>query len=191
MTEEQRLRRNAYMREWTAEHRDQLNAMRREKYAVGPEPIRERVRQWNARNQEKARETCRRFRTINPGYSTRYAKSSLSRQIAARLHSSLHAALTDRSTGLRAKRQDWRSDSKIAALIGCPKAELRAHFERMFRSGMSWENYGAEGWEIDHIKPISAFDLTDPAQQAACFHFSNLQPLWSVENKRKYNRSAA
>ena len=40
-------------------------------------------------------------------------------------------------------------------------------------------------WQLDHIRPVSSFDLTDPAQQRACFHFSNFQPLWMPDNIRK------
>lgn len=31
------------------------------------------------------------------------------------------------------------------------------------------------------------FDLTDPKQQAVCFHYSNLQPMWHSENNSKNN----
>jgi hypothetical protein len=34
---------------------------------------------------------------------------------------------------------------------------------------MTWENYGVKGWHIDHIKPCSSFDLTDPIQQKKMF----------------------
>lgn len=53
---------------------------------------------------------------------------------------------------------------------------------------MSWENYGFYGWHIDHIKPCSKFDLTDPKQQEQCFHYSNLQPLWAIENFKKSDK---
>ena len=45
---------------------------------------------------------------------------------------------------------------------------------------MTWDNYGK--WHVDHIIPVSRFDLTDPEQQKICFHFTNLQPLWGGEN---------
>jgi len=48
---------------------------------------------------------------------------------------------------------------------------------------MTWDNYGE--WHIDHETPCAAFDLTDPVQQSNCFHYSNLQPLWAEENRRK------
>jgi hypothetical protein len=69
------------------------------------------------------------------------------------------------------------------ALLGCSLEELRAHLEAQFSDGMSWANYGE--WHVDHIRPCARFDLTDPAQQRECFHWSNLQPLWAEENIRK------
>jgi len=41
---------------------------------------------------------------------------------------------------------------------------------------------------VDHIKACSKFDLTDPAQQGECFHYTNLQPLWALDNIKKGNR---
>ena len=52
---------------------------------------------------------------------------------------------------------------------------------------MTRENYG-EVWEVDHIRPICSFDLSDPEQVKACFHHSNLQPLFIEENRSKGGR---
>ena len=41
---------------------------------------------------------------------------------------------------------------------------------------------------MDHIIPVTAFNLSDPEQQKECFHFTNLQPLWGTENLRKSNK---
>lgn len=70
-------------------------------------------------------------------------------------------------------------------LLGCSLSELRQHLEKQFQPGMQWSNYGFYGWHIDHIRPLSKFDLSDPAQQQEAFHFSNLQPLWAKENLEK------
>jgi len=40
-------------------------------------------------------------------------------------------------------------------------------------------------WEIDHIMPVSSFDLTDPEEVKKCFHWSNLQPLKWQDNAAK------
>jgi len=74
-------------------------------------------------------------------------------------------------------------------LIGCSVDALMDHLEAQFSDGMTWENYG--DWHVDHIRPCASFDLTDPAQQRECFHFSNLQPLWAEENIRKGAKLAA
>lgn len=77
--------------------------------------------------------------------------------------------------------------ARTLELLGCPVEYLRAHLEKQFAPSMAWENWGVgEGyWQVDHIRPCDAFDLTDPAQQRQCFHFSNLQPLWFIDNVRK------
>lgn len=70
-------------------------------------------------------------------------------------------------------------------LIGCSAVELCAYIESLFTTGMSWLNYGRGGWHLDHILPCDSFDLTDVDQQKKCFHWSNLQPLWEIDNLRK------
>lgn len=68
-------------------------------------------------------------------------------------------------------------------LTGCSKDDLYAHLESKFTDEMTWENYGK--WHIDHIKPCASFDLTKVEEQQKCFHWTNLQPLWAIDNMRK------
>lgn len=72
-------------------------------------------------------------------------------------------------------------------LLGCSIEQARAHLESQFTEGMTWENYGLHGWHIDHIRPCSSYDLTSPEQQRECFHYTNMQPLWAVDNIKKSN----
>jgi len=73
-------------------------------------------------------------------------------------------------------------------LLDCTSDQLKAHLESLFKEGMSWNNYGKNGWEVDHIRPCASFDLTDLEQQKQCFHYSNLQPLWRKENRAKSDK---
>lgn len=80
-------------------------------------------------------------------------------------------------------RQRVDKSGATTALLGCTGEHARSHIEAQFAPGMSWENWG--DWHVDHIKPLAAFDLSDPAQLAAACHYSNLQPLWAIDNMSK------
>jgi hypothetical protein len=71
--------------------------------------------------------------------------------------------------------------------LGCSLEELRSYLESKFSDGMSWDNYGIKGWHIDHIRPLSKFDLKDREQFLTACHFTNLQPMWAADNIRKSN----
>jgi len=73
---------------------------------------------------------------------------------------------------------------KTYDLLGCSKKEFIKYFEAKFTEGMSWDKMGNE-IHIDHIIPCCSFDLTQEEEQKKCFHYTNLQPLWAVENLSK------
>lgn len=83
------------------------------------------------------------------------------------------------------RQQKTKKSDTLFNLTGCSYEEFIQHIESQFQEGMSWDNYGKDGWHIDHIKPCASFDLTDPQQQKLCFHFTNLQPLWAEDNLKK------
>jgi hypothetical protein len=45
---------------------------------------------------------------------------------------------------------------------------------------MTWDNI-----HVDHIKPISVFNLDDEDEFAAGCHYTNLQPLLAKQNMKK------
>ena len=81
-----------------------------------------------------------------------------------------------------------RKVGKTMELAGCSLEDLMKHLESKFAEGMTWENYGIKGWHVDHIRPCASFDLEDPEEQKKCFHWSNLQPLWAVDNLKKSDK---
>lgn len=78
--------------------------------------------------------------------------------------------------------------SKSYELLGCSISEYYHYLQNRFLPGMCWENYGFKGWHIDHIKPLSSFDLSTLEGQKAAFHYTNTQPLWAVDNLRKHDK---
>jgi len=67
--------------------------------------------------------------------------------------------------------------------MDCTPADLVRHIESQFELGMSWEN--RDEWDIDHIKPLALYDLTDRNQLLRACHYTNLQPLWKADHRIK------
>ncbi len=71
--------------------------------------------------------------------------------------------------------------------LGCTVLEAKHHIEMQFKEGMTWDNHGVV-WEIDHIIPLAAFDLTRKDQQMIANHYTNLRPLWKALNRLKADK---
>jgi len=85
---------------------------------------------------------------------------------------------------------DFKNGSAVRHL-GCSLPDLKQHLESKFYTNletneiMSWNNYGVYGWHIDHIVPLSKFNLSIEEELKAACHYTNLQPMWAKENLSK------
>ena len=81
--------------------------------------------------------------------------------------------------------------TKTVELLGCSPNEYKAYIESLWSEGMSWENYGncRNCWNIDHIIPLSIFNMDYEADQKTAFHYMNTQPMWTLENIKKSNKT--
>lgn len=86
-------------------------------------------------------------------------------------------------TRIRDALKKFKKSSATEKLIGCTFEYLKEYLQAKFICGMSWDNYGK--WHIDHIIPCKLFDLSIKENQEKCFHYTNLQPLWAIENLKK------
>jgi hypothetical protein len=75
----------------------------------------------------------------------------------------------------------WTKRSKTQVYLGASFIEVKQHLEKQFTEGMTWENRGK--WHIDHIKPLIKAKTVDELITRA--HYTNLQPLWAIDNLRK------
>lgn len=110
-----------------------------------------------------------------------YRKNKYSNDINFKLAMILRARLTGALKG------KLKIGSAVRDL-GCSMSAFIAYIESQFHPGMSWDNYGYYGWHIDHIIPLSSFDLSDPEQLKKACHYTNLQPLWAKDNFNKSDR---
>jgi hypothetical protein len=63
---------------------------------------------------------------------------------------------------------------------------IKKWFELCFTNDMTWENHGS-CWHIDHVIPVSRFNLQTENDVIKCFNWKNLSPLTKKENLTKSN----
>jgi hypothetical protein len=70
--------------------------------------------------------------------------------------------------------------------LGCSSDE---YFNWIFtyNNNCSLDNHGKE-WHVDHVIPISKFDLNNQEEQLLAFNWRNTMPLSSKENLKKNNK---
>lgn len=150
------------------ENRVLYNENARKLYALDPN-VKKSKEKWKQNNREKDKESRRN--SVNKRLSTDMGFKLLI-VLRARMRSAL-------------KNKGHKKSLKTINLIGCSIEFLKNYIENQFTEGMSWDNYGKGGWEVDHIKPCAAFDLSKEEEQRKCFHYTNLQPLWYYDNRAK------
>jgi hypothetical protein len=166
---------------------------------------------WATLNKDKKNKHRRRWRLAHPGaeraskhsyniinatdiaaYNRKY-KQDHKQKITAKRHERL---VSDPSYKLERKLRSRQWDvfqgtvksGHMLELLGCTIEFAKQWIESKFQPGMTWKNWGFYGWHIDHVIPISSFDLNVPEQQRKCFHYTNLQPLWWRDNLSKNDR---
>lgn len=169
-------------------------------YISNKEKIKKASKSYRSNNREKAIEYSRIYYLENKesmlhsqkdyyrqnkqkinGIMWEYAKNRLNNDVnfklGVRLRTRLYTAI----------KRNKKSGSHIKDL-GCTLDQLKQHLESKFQPGMTWDNWGRNGWHIDHIRPLASFDLTDREQFLQAVHYTNLQPLWAKDNIRKKDK---
>lgn len=154
------------VKRWS-ENREQELDNKRQWQAKNAEHCAEYNRQWADKNRERKRQNHKEY------------QRQLRRDPAHRLHQRISRGMRKSLSrlGMRKGGESWEK------MLGYDRLELKAHLERQFRPGMTWDNMG--DWHIDHIIPLASFDADDIA---AAWSITNLRPLWASENVKKHAR---
>lgn len=86
------------------------------------------------------------------------------------------------------KQSGHKKNVNSASLFGCNIEQVKSYISSKFDEYMSWENLLSGDIHIDHILPCELFDFSDLRQIKVCFHYTNLQPLWAIDNLSKIDR---
>ena len=171
-------------KEYYLNNKEEISKKRKQHYLKNRDKIRQRQKQYCERNKELIQRLNREYRNNNLKQIAEnnriYFRNRYRSDIQYRLKNILRARLNAAVKG------NFRSGSAVRDL-GCTIEKFKRYLESLFKSGMSWGNYGSL-WQIDHIISLSSFDLTDRGQLLSACNYKNLQPMFSVDNLRKSDR---
>lgn len=139
-------------------------------YKNNKEQINTKRRVYVEKNRDK-------IRNRHKNYCNRRFKTDVQYKLSNNLRTRLNTTI----------KGNFKSGSAVRDL-GCTIEQLKQYLESKFQLGMSWDNHTLDGWHIDHIKPLSSFDLSDRKQLLEACHYTNLQPLWAKDNLTKSDK---
>lgn len=170
---------------------------------------RKKKKEWRLVNKNHEKEYKIKWNKENPGYHKKYhnenkERENLRRKTYYNLHKKeenkrkLDKINADPQLKLRSIlririNKALKNRQKIGSAVrdlGCSIEDFKWWLEFWWEDGMNWNNYGhgRNKWTIDHIKPLSSFDLTNKEQFLKATNYKNLQPMWFIDNMVKSNK---
>lgn len=184
-------------RKWCENNKNKISADKKRYYEDNKDKVVEYKKKYREENKDKMtgylkeyyKQNKGRLKIVNKNYRHKN-KDKIRQKVNIRLKDDVQFRL---STLLRQRlsaaiQGGYKAGSAVRDL-GCSIDFLKAHLELQFDFGMTWDNWGKGmgKWNIDHIVPISSFDLTDRQNILLACHYGNLQPLWFEDNSRKWD----
>tara|TARA_R110000782_G_C14670409_1_gene398919 strand:+ start:212 stop:718 length:507 start_codon:yes stop_codon:yes gene_type:complete len=129
---------------------------------------------WCENNRDKIKEYNQKHKEYHRLWNQQQRRENIQFRLKDSIRSRIYQSVLNKSDSSR-------------DILGCSIEEYVVYLGRMFDKNMSWDNYGTY-WEVDHIKPISSFNLTKDDEVKDCFNYKNTQPLSVDENRKKGNK---
>lgn len=160
-------------------HKKECNQRSKEYRLKNKEKLKQYFIEYKNLNREKINKRNRSYKKSHQQYYNNRRKTDLNFKLAGNIRARLNKIL--------------RNNIKIGSGIkdlGCTVSELKNYLESLFQPGMTWENYGhGKGkWNIDHIRPLISFNLSNRDEFLEANNYKNLQPMWHQDNIRKNNK---
>ena len=160
-----------YKEQYYLDNKEKILEKSKEYYIENQKYIIDRVKIWGDKNKEKIEQYKKKYVENNRNFINSKMVQRKKNDPILKLKM-LYRSKTNKILG--------SNRESTFDLIGCSPSELKSHLEKQFKNGMFWENHGLFGWHIDHIIPLSSAKTEDELKKLC--HYSNLQPLWAIEN---------
>jgi len=161
-------------RKWEIENPEKNREGQRNYYAKTRDNYLSRKQKWRSENRDKDRASARNWIENNPEKRAEYIKKWMSipeNKLAMGLRARVRRCLKEG----RAIYRDMEN------ILGYSIDDLKKHIESTFEVGMRWDNYSFETWHIDHIRPVSSFNLTD---EGGSINYDEVKKCWALSNLR-------
>ena len=145
-----------------------------------PEKVKELKKKIYERDKERILIVVRTYRENNRKKRNEYNRN---RKIIDPIYNLKH--LMNNRMRIFMKSQNITKKNKTFEIVGCSPKELKEHLENQFKNGMTWDNQGK--WHIDHIIPLSSGNTEEEIIKLC--HYTNLQPLWAIDNMKKGSKT--
>ncbi len=189
----------AYMRIWIKNNPDKVKATKRKDYLKRKETILAKNRKWLANNKELKAKLDREYYLLNKEKVTKYFKTwrkknktTINKRAANYIRNKrktdplfkLKGNLSSRIKECL-KANKFIKTQNTERILGADMITVKLHIEKQFKAGMTWNNHGLTGkvWHIDHIIPLA--NAKTPKEVYKLCHYTNLQPLWAIDNLKK------
>ena len=178
-----------YQRKWYSLNRNKLTTVdilekrkKQKEYRIkNKEKIKEYRITYRIKNKEKIKEYQKNWNKKNRDQIQKRVNKYLKNNDVARTIKQIRERIRKVINGTN------KSHSTIE-LLGANKEFVHKYLQHTFNINYPNLNINECDTHIDHIKPISSYDMNCDRQQKECFHYSNLQILLAVDNLKKSNK---
>lgn len=184
-----------YKRLWYQKNQQVILGQKKIYYKTNIDKILEREKKY--RQSDRGKEIIKRYQQSEDGMralkegNKRYRQSEKGKKksrLTNKKHYERNKLSKTMSVGIRRALKHEKANRHWEEFVPYTLEQLKKYLENLFQDGMSWDNYGK--WHLDHIKPISLFNIISPdcGDFKYCWSLENLQPLWAADNFKKSNK---
>jgi hypothetical protein len=139
----------------------------------------QRSKEWKENNSDRSKELNKKSNKKRRPLISKYCRERYHSDNLFRMRDSISSLI-----GNSFRKKGYSKKSKTNEILGIDYEGFMVYIESKFTQGMTWENKG--DWEIDHKIPVS-YGKTEK-DIIKLNHYSNLQPLWKEDNRKKSNK---
>ena len=164
-----------YHKQWREKNREHLREYYQNKYREDSEAYKKRNIKYRETHQEQEKERRKKYKQTHKKEAYEYEMNRRKNPIN-KLKLNIRCLI--KNTFLK---KHLKKNTKTEKILGCSLDFFIEYLQSKFQEGMTLENHGL--WHIDHIKPIALATTEEEVMELN--HYTNLQPLWAIDNLKK------